>query len=113
MHPLSKARRLYSFDQGFAGSLHRSRTEVLRTSEESVLAHLAAGAFGALAALERHVLPLAEIAPSAVHPALSRTIAELLAALPESERGGIRPFASLELDPGGGDPDDPGPATAA
>jgi 2-amino-4-hydroxy-6-hydroxymethyldihydropteridine diphosphokinase len=59
------------------------------------------------------LLPLAEIAPSAVHPRLSRSIAELLAALPESERGGIRPFGSLELDPGGDDPQGPGPAAAA
>ena len=59
------------------------------------------------------LLPLAEIAPSVVHPKRSQTIAELLAALPESERGGIRPFGSLELDPGGDDPEGPGPAAAA
>jgi 2-amino-4-hydroxy-6-hydroxymethyldihydropteridine diphosphokinase len=56
--------------------------------------------------------PLAEIAPFVVHPVLSRPIADLLAALPSPAFRDTRPVASLELDPGGDDPDEPGPAAA-
>ena len=56
--------------------------------------------------------PLAEVAPFVVHPVLSRPIADLLAALPSSDWRDARPVASLELDPGGDDGDEPGPAAA-
>ncbi len=57
--------------------------------------------------------PLAEIAPSVVHPVCCRSIADLLAALPGSEWQGLRPVASLEPHPVGDDSDDePGPEAA-
>ena len=56
--------------------------------------------------------PLAEVAPFVVHPVLSRPIADLLAALPSSDWRDTRPVASLELDPGGDEGDEGGPAAA-
>jgi 2-amino-4-hydroxy-6-hydroxymethyldihydropteridine diphosphokinase len=41
--------------------------------------------------------PLAEIAPSALHPQQGRTAQALLDALPEEDRGQVRPFRSLRI----------------
>jgi 2-amino-4-hydroxy-6-hydroxymethyldihydropteridine diphosphokinase len=54
--------------------------------------------------------PLLEIGASVVHPVLSRTMADLFAALPETERQGVRPLGSLELPLCAEDPEDPAAA---
>lgn len=42
------------------------------------------------------LVPLADVAPELVHPALGRTVRELLAALPAADRAGVRPWAPME-----------------
>jgi 2-amino-4-hydroxy-6-hydroxymethyldihydropteridine diphosphokinase len=39
------------------------------------------------------LVPLADVAPAWRHPTLGRTVAEMLAALPEADRAAVRPVA--------------------
>jgi len=60
------------------------------------------------------LVPLAEIAPEAYHPQMARTADELLAALPEADRAGIRLVGPLrralfEPEPEGGSDGGPPP----
>jgi 2-amino-4-hydroxy-6-hydroxymethyldihydropteridine diphosphokinase len=60
------------------------------------------------------LVPLAEIAPDAYHPQMARSAAEMLAALPESDRAGIRLLGPVrravqEPEPEGGSGGSPPP----